>query len=56
MANDIAEKVLIKLIKVKEEIDDFIDNLELVSNKNFRKNMDIALEEYKKGEAQSYIL
>ena len=50
MNQEIAEKAIMQLIKVKEELDDFLDNLEMLSDKKFKKNMDIALEEYKKGE------
>ncbi|MCK4613455.1 MAG: hypothetical protein KAU14_01520 [Thermoplasmata archaeon] len=50
---DIAEDALIKLIMVKEELDDFIENLEMLSDKEFRQNMDTALEEYKRGETLS---
>ena len=37
MNQEIAEKAIIQLIKVKEELDDFLDNLEMLSDKILRK-------------------
>ena len=47
---DIAEEAIIRLLEVKNELDDFIENLEMLSDQEFRNDIDGALEEYKSGE------
>lgn len=47
---ELAREALQKLLKTKKELDDFIDTLELLSDKEFRKKMDASIEQVKKGE------
>lgn len=46
-----ARKALQTLLKTKEELDDFIDTLEILSNPRFRKNLEKGLSEAREGEA-----
>ena len=50
---EIAEEALIRLLDVREELDDFIENLEFLSDDEFNENMEIALREYENGETES---
>ncbi|OHE56462.1 MAG: hypothetical protein A3K61_03445 [Thaumarchaeota archaeon RBG_16_49_8] len=46
-----AKKALQMLLKTKEDLDDFIDTLEILSNPRFRKNLEKGLSEAKEGKA-----
>jgi len=46
-----ARKALQTLLKTKEELDDFIDTLEILSNPKFRKNLEKGLIEAHDGKA-----
>ncbi len=46
-----ARKALQTLLKTKEELDDFIDTLEILSNPRFRKNLEKGLSEAHEGKA-----
>lgn len=49
---DLNTMAILQLIKIRKEIDDFIDSLELLSDPEFLKELESALEEYRKGEVE----
>ncbi|RLJ01681.1 MAG: hypothetical protein DRP10_03450 [Candidatus Aenigmatarchaeota archaeon] len=52
----IVEESVFHLLRVREELDEFIDTLEMLSDENFRKNLEKGLKQYKKGETISTTL
>ena len=46
-----AKKALQMLLKTKEELDDFVDTLEILSNPRFKKNLEKGLSEMHEGKA-----
>ncbi len=46
----IIEESVFHLLRVREELDDFIDTLEMLSDEDFRKNLEEGLKQYKKKE------
>ncbi len=46
-----AKEALQMILKTKEELDDFVDTLELLSNPTFRKRLERGLKEARSGKA-----
>lgn len=46
-----AKQALQMILKTKEELDDFVDTLQLLSNPRFRKNLEGGLKDAREGKA-----